>query len=181
MLKIGLVLAVTAVAQFLTFLMISETVQLALVGSVVPTIAAVGAIFIGWWSNRKIARDAVDAAKKNYEAIEVVDKKTDKVIGQNTEIHTLTNSNLTKVQSQLDVALERIKGMEELVKSMATAKTVADDLSTKKASSLTAASTSSEVDPIPVADAVVADLLKSTVIDKLDSIQLTVDEPKADK
>lgn len=168
-------------------LLISETVQLALVGSLVPTIAAVGAILIGWWSNRKIAMEATAAAKKNAEELalmgakqEATSAKADHIIEQGTQIHTLTNSNLSQVTAQLAVANERIKGMEELVKTLGTAKRVADELSTRKVDMATTQSLLPSSDtsvPIPVADEKVAELLKGAVTDKLDDIKAAVDEP----
>lgn len=183
-LKVGVVVAATTGVQFLTFLFISETVQLALVGSVVPTIAAVGAILIGWWANRKIAMDAVAAAKQNAIAIGAVETKTDKVIEQGVQIHEVTNSNLTKVTNQLEVALERIKGMDEVIKTMVAAKSVADDLSTKKveqpskAPVAIATGGTSGGEPTPVVDQQVADLIRGDVTDKLKVLQETANETK---
>lgn len=184
-LKFGVVMVTTTAAQLMMYLFVSETVQLALVGSLVPTIAAVGAILIGWWSARKTAQAAELAAKDNTKKLEVVAAeqktvvaKTDTIIEQGIQIHTLTNSNLTRLTSQLDVANERIKGLEELVKAMIAAKVIADDLSTKKVDSetrgpLVAATATSA--PIPVADDKVAELLKGVVTDKLDTLQESVD------
>lgn len=42
-------------------------------------------------------------------------RKADVIIGKAVEIHTLTNSNLSKITSALDVANEKIAGMEKLI------------------------------------------------------------------
>lgn len=43
-----------------------------------------------------------------------------------TEIHTLTNSNLTKVKTQLDIAMQKIEGMNDLISNMKIERMVAE-------------------------------------------------------
>lgn len=66
--------------------MMTETVQLALVASVAPTLAAIAGIVVSWRNNRKL-----------------------------DVIHTLTNSNLTKVTTDLEFANKEIGKLRELV------------------------------------------------------------------
>lgn len=46
------------------------------------------------------------------------EKKADTIIEKAVEIHTLTNSSLSKVQAALETANERIIGLEKLVASI---------------------------------------------------------------
>lgn len=48
-----------------------------------------------------------------------------------TEIHTLTNSNLTKVTGHLSLALQKIESMEETIKQMGIDKLVAQHAAEK--------------------------------------------------
>jgi hypothetical protein len=82
----------------------SDPVQLALVTSIAPTLAALAAMIIGIRNSRK----------------------ADSIITKADEIHTLTNSNLTKVTNALAVAQEKIDGLQKLVTTMLDAKAVAD-------------------------------------------------------
>lgn len=43
-----------------------------------------------------------------------------------TEIHTLTNSNLSKVKTQLDIAMQKIEGMNDLIQQMKVDRMVAE-------------------------------------------------------
>lgn len=56
------------------------------------------------------------------------DSKADQIIEKAAEIHMLTNSNLSKVTESLNVALEKISGLEKMVASLNTAKDIADAL-----------------------------------------------------
>lgn len=82
------------------FLGLSDAAQLAVIVSIAPTIASMGALFASILGAHK--------SKENG-------KKVDTVIEKTTEIHTLTNSNLTKVQSDLSTAIQEIHGLKELV------------------------------------------------------------------
>jgi len=57
-----------------------------------------------------------------------VERKTDTIIEKAVEIHTLTNSNLSKVTESLNVALTEIEGLKRLVESLTKAKDIADNL-----------------------------------------------------
>lgn len=83
-----------------SILALSDAAQLAIIVSIAPTIASMGALFA-----------AILGASKSKEN----GRKVDTVIEKTTEIHTLTNSNLTEVQSKLSTALQEIVGMKELI------------------------------------------------------------------
>lgn len=53
-------------------------------------------------------------------------RKADTLIEKTSEIHTLTNSNLSAVTASLAVALAKMEGMEKLIASMVAAKAVSD-------------------------------------------------------
>lgn len=71
----------------------TDAVQLALIASVAPTLAALGAAAIGIRNSRK----------------------SDTIIKKADEIHTLTNANLTRVTNALEVANTEIIGLKKLV------------------------------------------------------------------
>ena len=50
--------------------------------------------------------------------VEATSRKADVIIEKATEIHTLTNSNLSRVTEALNLALERISGLEKLITAM---------------------------------------------------------------
>jgi hypothetical protein len=95
----------------------TDNVQLALIASIAPTIAAVGALLVSIHNANKAA---------------AIEKKTDTVIEKAVEIHTLTNSNLSKVSSALEVANQKISGLEAMVGSLAASKQAADALASAK-------------------------------------------------
>jgi len=61
-----------------------------------------------------------------------VDRKADALIEKAVEIHTLTNSNLSRVTASLEIALKEIDGLRQLVESLTKAKAVADALASKE-------------------------------------------------
>ncbi len=71
----------------------SDAVILALIVAVPSTILACATLIVGVRNSRK----------------------TDTVIEKAAEIHTLTNSNLSKVTTALEVANEKIEGLQRLV------------------------------------------------------------------
>lgn len=75
-------------------------VQLALVAAIVPTIAAVGAIVVVIVGNRRAAQ------------------KADVMMEKTTEIHTATNGTLSALNKSLEVAMEKISGLEKLVSTL---------------------------------------------------------------
>jgi 5-bromo-4-chloroindolyl phosphate hydrolysis protein len=61
---------------------------------------------------------AIPATLVAYAALkkaEVVEKKSDTIIEKAVEIHTLTNSQLSKVTAALEVANEKIQGLEKML------------------------------------------------------------------
>lgn len=141
--------------------------------------------------NAKVASATEAVLKQNV-------AQTGVIIDKTTEIHTLTNSNLSKVQSQLDVAREKIDGfskahaesarklanMELLITSLIPAK---GEQSPSQANSVKLDNLTSMLGdvqhgtpPIPVKDdAVLAKLSEND--QKLDIIKETVEHPEADK
>lgn len=76
--------------------------------------------------------EAKQSRAKLEELAKVTDKKADTLIEKAVEIHTLTNSNLSKVTESLNVALKEIDGLKKLVESQTKAKDVADNLAKGK-------------------------------------------------
>jgi uncharacterized phage infection (PIP) family protein YhgE len=91
-------------------------------GAVVLVIASVGSWYIQI-INAKSAARLEEFAKIN-------DSKNDRIIEQGVEIHTLTNSNLSKVTAELVTALAEIKNLERMITAQNKAKEVADTLAT---------------------------------------------------
>jgi len=89
----------------------TDTVQLALITAIPPTIAALAALLVGL-QNRAKATDT--------------SKKVDAVIEKAVEIHTLTNGTNSVLQKSLEVAQEKIAGLEALISSVVVAKQEAD-------------------------------------------------------
>jgi hypothetical protein len=75
----------------------------------------------------RVSRIKVEATTVNTNA------KADTIIEKASEIHTLTNSNLSKVTEALEVANEKIEGLQKLVGQMMDAKGVADRLADRSA------------------------------------------------
>lgn len=158
-----------------SFAMLTDAVSLGIIAVAAATVAAVPPSILAY--------AALQQAKQNLLKAQLVDAhvaevgvKTDTVINKATEIHTLTNSNLTRVTEMLNVAHEKIAGLEELVKSMVESKTAADALSTKRAETQSKSPAAIAIsgkagEPTPVIDHQVADLLRGEVTDKLDSIK----------
>lgn len=78
----------------------SDTVLLAIIASLAPTLMALAAFVISLKNSRK----------------------SDVIIGKATEIHTLTNSNLTAITTALGIANEKIIGLEKLISATAETK-----------------------------------------------------------
>jgi hypothetical protein len=75
----------------------TDTVALALVASIPPTIAAVAALVVG-------IKNGSRAIAHNEQA----DQKAE-------QIHVLVNSNMTEVKANLAMALERVKNLESMI------------------------------------------------------------------
>lgn len=155
------------------------------------TIAAI----VGGMSLLQSRRNAEIAATTGAAVISNI-QKTDTVIEKATEIHTLTNSNLSKVQGQLDVATAKIeefnKAQAESARKIANMELLITSLIPRKGEQSSSEANSEKLDglktmlsdvqhgtpPIPVHDEAV--LKKLTVIadktdKKLDTLQETAD------
>lgn len=88
----------------------SDPVQLAIV-------AAITALF-GGLPATIAALAALRQSRKNADKAEVTDKKADDLVKKTDEIHVLANSNLAKVTASLELANEKINGLEKLVTSL---------------------------------------------------------------
>lgn len=78
----------------------SDTVLLAIIASMAPTLMALAALAVSF---------------RNL-------KKSDVIIEKAAEIHTLTNSNLSQITAALGVANEKILGLEKLISATAETK-----------------------------------------------------------
>lgn len=96
----------------------TDTQVTIILASIVPTLAAFGAMAVS----------VINAIKSNANGI-----KSDEIIKKAEQIHTLTNSNLSKVTAALEVANARIDGLQKLILSMTEAKTVADHVAERAA------------------------------------------------
>lgn len=81
----------------------SDAVQLAIVASIAPTIAAVATLVVSWRNGVKV--DATNA-------------KVDAVSAKADVIHSLANDNLSKATNAVAVANETIKGQQNLIQSL---------------------------------------------------------------
>lgn len=89
-----------------------------IIAAIVPTLAAFGAMVVS----------VVNAIKSNSNG-----RKADDIIQKAVEIHTLTNSNLSKVTASLEVANAKIDGLQAMVTEMTKAKAIADTVAEKAA------------------------------------------------
>ena len=94
------------------------TVIAALVAGVVTVMNAMAAS-----SDRKDARRSRDALERTTNA---TNDKANTLIEKTAEIHTLTNSTLSKVTAALENAMTKIEGLQEQIRMVATAKLEAD-------------------------------------------------------
>ncbi len=105
----------------------TDATLIALLSSIAPTLAALGAVVIGILNARKSNETGIKVDSIGSKS-DKTDAKVDTVIEKAVEIHTATNSNLSKVTAALDKALEKISGLEKMVALMNRAKDVADRL-----------------------------------------------------
>ena len=107
-----------------------------LAAAIVTVLTALGVLVVTI-INAKSAADERRDARESRIAVEATtkatDRKADAIIEKTAEIHTVTNSNLAKVTAALDVAKERIEGLQKLVGQMMDAKGVADRVADKAA------------------------------------------------
>lgn len=104
-------------------------------------------------TNQAIAQSA--AAQQVAEAGIAVSlangKKSDEANGKLVEIHTLTNSNLSNVTKALEVAMEKISGLEKMVYSMDQARVNAEMVAKNLASTRPSRATDPAIPgPMPV-------------------------------
>lgn len=169
------------------------SVIMALVIGLPATISAI----VGGMALLQTRRNAEVAARTGAAVVSNIEK-TDTVIEKATEIHTLTNSNLSKVQAQLEVSNKTIEGlnqaqvesarrmasMEQLITSLIPAK---DKPSPSQANSEKLDNIKSMLSdvqhgtpPIPVKDEAVLAKLNEVVI-KQDTLQDAADEAATKK
>lgn len=169
------------------------SVIMALVIGLPATISAI----VGGMALLQTRRNAEVAARTGAAVVSNIEK-TDTVIEKATEIHTLTNSNLSKVQAQLEVSNKTIEGlnqaqvesarrmasMEQLITSLIPAK---DKPSPSQANSDKLDNIKSMLSdvqhgtpPIPVKDEAVLAKLNEVVI-KQDTLQDAADEAATKK
>lgn len=97
----------------------------------VMVIASIGATIVQVINAKAAAddrREAKIAREKLLTMAEMNDEKTNKVIEQGVAIHTLTNSNLSKVTADLATATATIQSLERMIASLTKAKEIADNL-----------------------------------------------------
>lgn len=97
----------------------------------VLVIAAVGGAVVQIINAKAAAEDRKEAKimrARLQDSADKTDIKTDAIIKQGVEIHASTNSNLSKVTENLNVALEEINGLKKLVYTLTEAKKTADTL-----------------------------------------------------
>lgn len=164
---------------------------------IVAVIAAIPASIAAW-----IAGQALSQSRQNAAVAAKTDKTVDEVKKDGatngeklTEIHTLTNSNLSKVEARLDVSNKTIEGLNQaLVESarrLASMEQMIAVLMPVKGAQSPSEANGEKLDalqtmlsnvqsgtpPIPVKDEAVLEKLNDVVIGKLDTIQETVDHP----
>lgn len=155
--------------------------------------ATIAAVF-GGMAVMQSRRNAEVAAKTDAK-VDVTDAKADTIITKATEIHTLTNSNLSQVQARLDVSnktienlnltqvesARRMADMEQLIRSLIPAKGESNPSQTNSNKLDTLTAMVSDVQqgkpPIPVTDEAVLAKLNEVVI-KQDTLQEDVTAAK---
>ena len=98
----------------------TDSVLLALITSVPPTIAALAALWVGIHNGGKADETG---------------KKADALIVKTAEIHTATDGNLSSLTKTLAVAQEKIDGLEKTIAMNAENKKISDAIQIKQASS----------------------------------------------
>lgn len=164
------------------------SIILAIITGLPATIAAV----VGGMALLQSRRNA-EVAARTEAGVESNIKKTNTLNEKATEIHTLTNSNLSKVQSALEVSNKTIEGlnqaqvesarriasMEQMIASLIPPKGELSPSQVNGAKLDTLQSMLSNVQhgtpPIPVTDEAVLKKLDEVIIGKLDTIQESAD------
>lgn len=173
------------------------SIVMAVIAGLPATIAAV----VGGMALLQSRRNA-EVAASTEAAVNSNDKKTDTIIEKATEIHTLTNSNLSKVQAQLEVSNKTIEGLNnaqvESARRMASMEQLISSLVPQKGEQTSSQANSEKLDglksmvnsmqqgtpPIPVVDEAVLKKLEEVTVmtdKKLDTIQESADAAAKDK
>lgn len=93
-----------------------NTIIIGIIGLFSTAITTVGTILLARiGANTKIT--AV-AAQSTAETVKATDGKTDILLNKTEEIHTLTNSNLTKVTAALESSQAEVKSLKEMIAQM---------------------------------------------------------------
>lgn len=107
-------------SDLVQLMMMSDTAVTAVVGAlavvVAGSIAAIPPSLVALASlrqSRENAKQAKEAAAASAETAKLAIQKTDSLTEKVVEVHTLTNGNLSKVTSALEVANEKILGMQK--------------------------------------------------------------------
>lgn len=105
-------------------------------GAVVVVIAAIGGLFVQCMNAYSAFKDRREAASERKTTLEratraasiseSTDKKADQLITSTAQIHELTNSTNAALQRALDVANEKIAGLEKLLIQMTDSQTRAE-------------------------------------------------------
>jgi len=147
----------------------SDTVMLAFIASIAPTIAAIAAMVIGLRNTRETKK---------------VEAKTDTIIEKAAEIHTLTNSNLSAVTKALELAQAEIGSLKQLMAQMTAA--TSEALRVKTAADLHAATmmqppTMAELPPTPLpitGDSKVLDAIENNTAKTADGVSKLTNQKK---
>lgn len=140
------------------------SVAMALIGIVPSSIAAIvaGMAFLQSRRNSEVAARTDIKVEKGIE-------KSDVIIEKTTEIHTLTNSNLSKVTAQLEMANQkleqsdsRMKKLEEMVTRLTPGVT---DITTAKLDQIVATGGRIEAGNMVVADELAASKERAAAVD----------------
>lgn len=101
----------------------------------VAMVTVIGVIFGAYFSYRsvKAAEQARVESARSAVIAEAASKKSDVIIEKAVEIHTLTNSNLSKVTADNEKLRAEIVGMRELITSLVNDKEVKEAIASKLA------------------------------------------------
>lgn len=94
----------------------SDATLTALVAGFVALLASIPPTLLAW--------AALNSSKRNAD-------KADTIINKSEQIHALTNSNLSKVTTALEVANTKIEGLQKLVTEMVATKNQAQEVAMK--------------------------------------------------
>jgi len=90
----------------------NDLVIIALIASIPPTITAIAALVVAILNRRKVVK---------------TEGKIDQIVEKTIEIHTLTNSTLSRVMASNELLTQKLESLTELIKVMESAKLVADN------------------------------------------------------